>query len=168
MPVDFAALPMEKILAMAFKAEREAEAAYKKLQGMVRNFVLKDKLKFLVQEEKKHQKVLQALHQKLFAGKDMIHAEKSVVPRLSLALSEDLSVSDLLETAMDAEKASEEFYDGLAEHAEERGVQELLQYLASMEHSHYFLLKGEYELASRDEQYTQREDFQYDMVHIGP
>ena len=37
-----------------------------------------------------------------------------------------------------------------------------------MEHGHYALLKGEYDLCMRDEEYYQRGDFQYDMVHIGP
>jgi len=69
---------------------------------------------------------------------------------------------------MDAEKISEEFYDALSQNVEERGLQEILQYLASMEHGHYFLLKGEYELCLKDEAYYDREDFQYDMVHIGP
>ena len=66
------------------------------------------------------------------------------------------------------EKAAEEFYDQIADDVEERGIQDLLRYLASVEHGHYFLLKGEYELSMKDEAYMEREDFQYDMVHIGP
>ena len=69
---------------------------------------------------------------------------------------------------MEAEKVFEEFYDQLSEEVEERGAQEILQYLSSMEHSHYALLKGEYDLALNDEDYLDRGDFQYDMVHIGP
>ena len=94
--------------------------------------------------------------------------EKSLVPRLSLALKETETVPDLLEIAIDAEKKSEEFYDNLSQEVIDRGAQEILQYLASMEHGHYSLLKGEYELCIRDEQYYERGDFQYDMVHIGP
>ncbi len=168
MSVDVSSLSLDKALSMALRSEVDAEAAYKKLQKTVKNFILKDKLQFLIHEEKKHQKLVKALLQKMFPGKDTAGQSKSIVPRLALALDEEMSVVDLIETAMDAEKTSEEFYDGLAEAAEDRGLQELLQYLASMEHSHYFLLKGEYELAARDEMYTQREEFQYDMVHVGP
>jgi rubrerythrin len=168
MPVDVSSLSLDKALSMALRSELDAEAAYKKLQKAVKNFILKDKLQFLIHEEKKHQKLVKALFQKLFPGKEGSDSGKSVVPRLALALAEDTSVVDLLEMAMEAEKTSEEFYDALSETVEDRGIQELLQYLASMEHSHYFLLKGEYELAMRDEQYTQREEFQYDMVHVGP
>jgi rubrerythrin len=134
----------------------------------VKNFVLKDKLHFLVNEEKKHQKLVRELFRKMFPGKEPVDSGKSIVPRLSIALTEELSVTDLLETAMESEKITEEFYDQLIETVEGRGVQEILQYLASMEHSHYFLLKGEYDLAMHDEMYTQREEFQYDMVHVGP
>ena len=168
MLIDVSSLSVEKALSMAVKAEADAEAVYKRLHKLVKNFVLKDKLHFLVNEEKKHQKVVRELYRKLFPGKEPVDPGKSIVPRLSIALKEELTVPDLLETAMEAEKTSEEFYDTLSENVEERGVQEILQYLASMEHSHYFLLKGDYELAMRDEMYTQREDFQYDMVHVGP
>jgi rubrerythrin len=165
---DVSSLPLEKTIAMAMKSEKEAEAVYAKLHQMVKNFVLKDKLQFLIQEEKKHQKLVLELYHKLFQGSDPAEPEKSVFPRLSITLTEETSIPDLLETAMEAEKTSEEFYDLLSDNVEERGAQEILRYLASMEHSHYFLLKGDYELALRDEMYTQREEFQVDMVHVGP
>lgn len=168
MLVDVSSLSVEKALSLALKSEAEAEAVYKRLQKMVKNFILKDKLHFLVNEEKKHHKLVLELFHKLFPGKEPTDTGKSVSPRLAIALTEEQSVSDLLETAMEAEKTTEEYYDKLSENVEEKGIQEILLYLASMEHSHYFLLKGEYELAMRDEMYTQREEFQYDMVHMGP
>ena len=168
MSVDVSTLSVDKALVMALKSEADAEAVYSKLHLRVKNFILRDKLSFLIDEEKKHQKLLHEIFQKRFPGKTPSDPGKSIAPRLSIALTEDLSVLDLLEAAMDAEKATEEFYDGLSENVEERGLKDILLYLASMEHSHYFLLKGEAELAARDEQYTQREEFHYDMVHIGP
>jgi rubrerythrin len=168
MPVDVSLMSVEKALSMAAKSETDAAEAYIKLQSMVRNFILKDKLKFLAEEEKKHQKLLREIHKKVTGGKEPPETEKSLTPRLALALQEKSTVTDLLELAMDAEKISEEFYDALSQNVEERGLREILQYLASMEHGHYFLLKGEYELCLKDEAYYDREDFQYDMVHIGP
>ncbi|MBN2029186.1 ferritin family protein [bacterium] len=169
MTVDVSSLSVEKALQMALKSEIETEETYKKLKSMVNNFILKDKLKFLASEEKKHQKILANLYQKMFKGNEPSTAEKSIFPRLSIVLEEEKSsVVDLLELAMEAEKVSEEFYDDLAEEVDERGVQEILQYLTSMEHAHYSLLKGEYDLCIRDEAYYERDDFQYDMVHIGP
>jgi rubrerythrin len=168
MTVDVSSLTVEKALSMAVKSEKDATEAYIKLQSMVKNFILRDKLRFLAEEEQKHQKLLKEVHKKVAGGREPPETERSLAPRLTIALQEKSSVTDLLELAMDAEKISEEFYDNLSQNVEERGLQEILQYLASMEHGHYFLLKGEYELCMKDEAYYDREDFQYDMVHIGP
>lgn len=168
MTVDVSSLTIEQALSMAMKSEKEAAGIYRKIKGKVNNFVLKDKLNFLIGEEKKHQKLIAALFEKMFPNKEPMKVIKSLLPRLALALDEENSVPDLLEMAMEAEKVFEEFYDTLSEEVEERGAQEILQYLSSMEHGHYALLKGEYDLCMRDEEYFERGDFQYDMVHIGP
>lgn len=168
MKVDIASLNLEQALSMALKSEEEAGAVYKKLKGLVQNFVMKDKLQFLISEEKKHQKIIGSLFEKMFPGKKPVKVDRSLLPRLTLTLKEDTSVPELLELAMEAEKISEEFYDQYSEEVEERGIQEIFQYLSRMEHGHYALLKGEYDLCMHDEQYYQRGDFQYDMVHIGP
>ena len=165
---DFSSIDVQEALATAIKSEIEAEDVYKKLKDMVSNFVIKDKLDFLISEEKKHQQLVRKLYEKMFSETDPVLPEKSLTPRLTLALKETETVPDLLEVAIDAEKKSEEFYDALSQEVADRGAQEILQYLASMEHGHYSLLKGEYELCIRDEQYYERGDFQYDMVHIGP
>jgi rubrerythrin len=168
MALDLSTMSIETALSAALKSEIEAEKAYGKIRKKVNNFVLKEKLHFLASEEKKHHRILEALYRKMFKGKDPEPEAKSITPRLSIALSEEMSVPDLLELAMDAEKLSEEFYDELSTTIEDKKKQELFQYLAHMEHGHYFLVKGEYELCMKDDMYTQREDFQYDMVHIGP
>jgi rubrerythrin len=162
------ALSVEKALSMAIQSEIDSKAVYEKLRGMVKNFILKEKLVFLSNEEEKHERLLTAIFLKLNPGKTISKQEKSLMPRLSIALAEENSVIDLLELSMEAEKVAEEFYDQLADEVEERGVQDILRYLASVEHGHHFLIKGEYELCLKDEAYMDREDFQYDMVHIGP
>ena len=168
MPIDFSSLSVEKALSMAIRSEADAAEAYRKLNGQIRNFMLKEKMHFLEEEEKRHRELLVSIHRKVAKGREPAESERSLLPALSLSLKESHTVPDLLEIAMDAEKAAEEFYDGLSQNVEDRGLQEVLQYLASMEHGHYFLLKGEYDLCMRDEAYYDREDFQYDMVHIGP
>lgn len=168
MPINVSELTVEQALAISMKSEQDAERVYKQLHQMVKNFILKDKLTFLRKEEQKHQKIIQKLYEKITNEAELKPTDQTVYPSLSIALKESTSVTDLIELAMHAEKAAEEFYDQLSEEAEERGVQEILQYLASMEHSHYFLLKGEYDLCMRDETYYDREDFHTDMVHIGP
>jgi rubrerythrin len=168
MPVDITSLSVEKALSMAVRSETEAAEAYRKLNATIRNFMLKEKMRFLEEEENRHRQLLVALHKKVANGREPADADRSILPSLSLSLRESQTVPDLIEIAMNAEKAAEEFYDGLSQNVEDRGLQEVLQYLASMEHGHYFLLKGEYDLCLRNEAYYDREDFQYDMVHIGP
>lgn len=161
-------LPIDKALSMALKTEIESANVYKKLGKTVKNFVMKEKFQFLIREEQKHRKIIETLFSKMFPGKAPSLSEKSLAPKLTLILEEETTVPELLELAMDAEKMFEEFYDELSEEVEERGAQEILRYLSTMEHGHYSLLKGEYDLCMRDEDYYQRDDFQYDMVHIGP
>jgi len=163
-----AMLSTEKALSIAIQSEYAAEDVYKLLMKKVKNFILKDKLKFLSAEEKKHQKILLKLYYKMFHEQEPSKNEKILMPRLTLALEEDASVPDLLEMAIEAEKISEEFYDDLSQEVEDRTAQEILQYLASMEHGHYFLLKGEYDLCMRDEEYYNRDEFTVDMIHVGP
>jgi rubrerythrin len=161
-------LSVEKAMSIAIQSEFAAEAVYKALTKRVKNFVLKDKLKFLAAEEKKHEQILLKLFEKMFPGQTPSKEEKVLLPRMQLAIKEENSVPDLLEMAMEAEKISEEFYDELSQEVEDRTAQEILQYLASMEHGHYFLLKGEYDLCMRDETYYDRDEFSVDMVHVGP
>ncbi len=168
MIVDFSSLSVDKALSMALKSEQEAGALYQKLHGLVNNFVMKDKLLFLIGEEEKHQKMIQSLYGKMFPSQTSAHVEKSLIPRVTISLEDETSVPDLLELAMEAEKTFEEFYDRMSEEVEERGAVEILQYLSSMELGHYALIKGEYDLCMRDETYYTRGDFQYDMVRIGP
>ena len=168
MAVNLSSISVDMALSMAIQFEKDAANIYKRVQGMVRNFILKDKLSFLMKEEKRHQKILLELFGKMYPGHSPDKAGRSIAPDLNVHVDEDSTVPDLLEMAMNAEKEAEEFYDELADEVEERGVQEILRYLASMEHGHYFLLKGELDLCRREEQYYSRDEFEFDMVHIGP
>ncbi|HHS14473.1 MAG TPA: hypothetical protein ENN03_12005 [bacterium] len=168
MTVDISSLTLEQALSVAIRSEMDSVAIYKKLKDMVKNFVMKDKLDFLIGEETKHQQIVSKLFEKRFPGKEVHPTERGLVPKLSFALDEENTVTDLLEMAMESEKVSGDFYDRLAEEVDEKGVKEILQYLSIMEYGHYSLLKGEYDLCMRDEEYYERGDFQYDMVHIGP
>lgn len=163
-----AMLNVDKALSIAIKTEVVAEEIYQSLMNRVKNFILKDKLTFLASEEKKHQQILVELFYRLFPGESILETDKSLMPRMELALEENMTVPDLLEMAMEAEKISEEFYDELSQKVEDRTAQEILRYLASMEHGHYFLLKGEYDLCMHDETYFDRDEFSVDMVHVGP
>ncbi len=139
MDMDISSMGIEEALATAIKSEVEAAEVYKKLKSMVSNFVIKEKLNFLISEEDKHKQIISKLYEKMFTDEEPALPEKSIAPRLTLALQGTETVLDLLEIAIDAEKKSEEFYDALSQKVNDRGAQEILQYLASMEHGHYSL-----------------------------
>ena len=168
MSIDVASLTLEEALSMALAAEAESSKLYEILKDSVQNFVMKDKLQFLIEEEKKHQAIIGNLFQKPFPSKEPLKTGKSITPDIRIAIEKNSSVLDLLETAIKVEQVFEDFYQELAEEVDHRGTQEILLYLSTMEHGHYALLRGEYDLCSRDEDYYARGDFQYDMVHIGP
>lgn len=167
MSIDGSSLTVETAISMAIQAEKDAAGLYTKLKGMVKNFVMRDKLDFLIGEEVKHQKILESLYSKMF-DENSVQPGKSSVPLFKLTVTDDHSILDILQMAMDAEKYFEGFYTELAAKVEERGAQEILLYLASMELGHYTLLKAEFALCQNDELYFDRGDFEYDMVHIGP
>lgn len=168
MGVDSNKMSTDKSLEMAMKAEEEAAAIYTLLKNKVRNFIMKDKLSFLVSEEEKHKRIIRDLYTKLFPENEIVLPEQSFVPGFDKEVSDETPVVDLLREAMEAEKKSMEFYLDLSERVEEKSAAGILKYLAKMEQSHYSLIEGEYELALNDQQYLDREDFMYDMVHIGP
>lgn len=168
MSVDISSFTLQEALSIAIQAEKRSESVYEKLLNAVQNFVMRDKLTFLINEEKKHQRILESMYAKLFPKKDLLKRELSLVPELNIDVDNETQVTDLLEMAMQSEKAFEEFYDLLSQEVEERKVAHLLAYLSSMEHGHYFLIKGEYDLCVEDETYYERDTFDYDMVHIGP
>ena len=67
-----ALLSADKALSIAINSEHEAENVYKVLMKKVKNFMLKDKLKFLYGEEKKHRQILLVLFEKMFpTSKDL-------------------------------------------------------------------------------------------------
>lgn len=168
MTVNVHKLSVETALEMALRSEIDAEKVYEKLHRIIGNFVLKEKIKFLMEEEKRHQEVVREVYLKLFPGQEIKNQEKGILPQLSIGVEEEDSVIDLLELAVEAEEASEEFYDGLSQEVDNRKIAEIFQYLSRMEHGHYSLLKGELDLCVNDETYYEKDGFHYDMVHIGP
>jgi rubrerythrin len=57
---------------------------------------------------------------------------------------------------MDAEKYAEDFYANLADRVDE-GHKKLLHYLSKVEHSHYLMLKTEYDAVQDFEDYAEKD-----------
>ncbi len=150
----------------AMKSEVESRNVYQKLANRVRNFMLKDKLQFLADEEQKHYDYFSFLWKKVFQEDKIVLPEKSPVPLPELSIeSDDERFSDIFQHAMDAEKAAHYFYLSLANRFKmDDDISRQLRYIASMEMGHYKLLEIEKEQAEEYEKY----DVEFPLMHVGP
>ncbi len=157
---------IEEIVVSAVKAEVDARDVYDLLAQRVRNAVLKDRLRFLAGEERKHQAYLESLYLDLVPDGDLHLPDVTPVPMPTVRIpDESVAISEVLSDAMAAETAAADFYSSFAlkfdagsEH------REMLEYFAEMEKLHYDILKRERENAERFEDF----DVEWGMMHVGP
>jgi rubrerythrin len=163
--MDLSNYKKDELFLTAIKSEIEANTVYSNLAEGVKNAFLKDKLKFLADEELKHQQYLETAFKQEFPDTEIVLPEETVVPLPDLILpDENVPVSDVIKSAMNAEEAAQEFYNAFAEHFEEGSeLRKTLLYFANMEFGHYNILKVEKENMENYEAY----DEYWPMMHIG-
>jgi rubrerythrin len=165
--MDLSIYSLEDLMLTALKSEIEAKGAYSRLSDGVKNFVLKERLNFLAGEEEKHRQFFERLFQKSYPDKELVIPEgRSPVPLPELKIdTENIPLSEVLESAMEAEMAAHDFYIGLADRFEDRpDVKKMLLYIASMERGHFKILEIERDNAKKFEDY----DSEWPMMHVGP
>lgn len=158
-----------EVLGVAIKSEINAAQIYERLHQKVRNRGLRERLRFLQGEEQRHRQLLEGMYEKTFPDAELKLPQRSFVP-MDLAMKEDITVPELLQLAMRAEKDSERFYNELAERSKDPSGKSLLMYLSKMEQGHYHLLENEYELIEQFPDYYKAEDFDLgeEAIHLGP
>lgn len=154
-----------EVYGVAIKSEIEAARAYEKMATLVESRDGKRKLRFLRDEEKKHRKMLEGMYRKEYPDVKLILPVKGLAPKLSAAVEKNTSLTKLFELAMEAEKGAEEFYRDAASKSRTISGRRLLNYLAGMEHGHYFLLKSEYDLMNEFDRFSSYK--QFSTEHIG-
>ncbi|MEE9224014.1 MAG: ferritin family protein [Thermoplasmata archaeon] len=163
--MDLSKYSMDDLLLAAIKSEVSANEVYVILAEGVKNAFLKDKLSFLSGEEKKHQEKLESIYRENFPGKEVVLPEESPVPLPEIMFpDEGVPLSQILDSAMKAEMAANEFYKSLSGLFEDPNTKATLIYLAAMEMGHYKLLEIEKEYAERFEDF----DEYVPMMHEGP
>lgn len=157
---------LEDCIVTAYKSEIEAAAVYAELAEKVPNAFLKDRLNFLAEEERKHQKVFEKWFREEFPDKDLTVPEESPVPLPEIVVKPgQVMISDLLEQAKQAEDSAYEFYRNIADQfSVEDDQKKALYYIASMEKSHSRLIEIELENA----QYLEDFHIEWPMMHVGP
>lgn len=165
--MDLKKYTLEDLLLAAMKSEIESHAVYTTIATHVKNGLLKDKFKFLAQEEEKHRSFIEQVYKAKFPKKNITIPGTTPVPLPPLTIpDEDTPLGTVLRNAMAAEKAAHEFYQSLSKQftKEDKTIRNTLSYFSDMELQHYKILEIEKESMDRFEQ----ADVYWDMVHVGP
>jgi rubrerythrin len=163
--MDLSIFDLDDLLLAAIKSEVESRTVYEKLADIVENAYLKDRLTFLAGEEKRHRLFIEGIFEKEFPGEEIVLPEKTPVPLPVMKMpGENTLMSEVVESAMEAEKASNEFYKGLVESFDDQEIKKTLLYFAAMEMNHYRILEAEQENMKRFENF----DVEWPMMNVGP
>ncbi|MCX7784728.1 MAG: ferritin family protein [candidate division WOR-3 bacterium] len=157
---------LKDLLVTALKSEVESRNIYTRLAESVENFLLKDRFNFLASEEEKHRAFFENLFKQKFPQRKISLPKKSPVPLPQINFDEkNFVISEILLSAMKAEKAAYDFYTKLTKRFKDSPeIQKMLHYIASMEMGHYRILELEKENAEKFESH----DIEWPLMHVGP
>lgn len=162
---DLTAFDISDVILLAIKSEVESKQVYTGLAARTKNAFLKDKLEFLASEEGKHKSYLENIFKKLFPDKSIELPAGNLVPLPEVKVTPEKKLSDLLEEAMEAELASQGYYQSMSELFHDKPeVKKATELLSKMEHSHYKLIELEKENVKLFDNYEEGWEF----MHIGP
>ncbi|MBU6997760.1 MAG: ferritin family protein [Theionarchaea archaeon] len=156
---------LKELLLTALESEIESRSVYETLSNRVKNAFLRDRLAFLANEEKKHGIFIEGVYKKTFPQDIIILPDETPVPLPLVKIpTEDVPLSFVFEQAMEAEKASSEFYQGLVHQFQDVKIQKTLAAFAAMEMDHYRILEAEHKTMKRFETF----DTEWPMMNVGP
>lgn len=133
---------LQELLGVAIRAEIEAAEIYRRLLNKELNEETRQKVEKLVEQEERHEETFWSIIKDFFPEEEITLPENSGITN-SLEFSEDISLEELFQTAMDSEKGSEEFYRNLRKRFEDTEAKRTLGFLAASEREHYEILKEE-------------------------
>ena len=162
--MDLHAYSLKEVLGAALKSEIESETVYNTAAAAVKNAFLKDRFLFLAGEERKHKMFIESLYKKKISTEIVVPKETPVPIPLVVIPAENTPLSVVIESAMEAEKASSEFYSGAVDLFDDTSIKKTLQHFAAMELNHYKILETEQEVMKRFEDF----DVEWPMMNVGP
>jgi len=158
-----------EVLSIAIKSEIEAIKLYHRMKDKSKNPDLKAKLDFIAEQEKNHERILTEAYRKKFPGVDLSMPPKSLVPSIDDILPAEATLKELFAAAMDAEKKADDFYSGLAKKTRDQSSRSMLEYLASMERSHFSILDAEFRQLEFTEDYNTDDFLRGErLMNVGP
>jgi len=154
---------LKRLLEMALRSEIDSRDIYQKAAGMTKNSLLKEKFNFLSGEEAKHKILIENIIKMKFPNEEIEIPESTEVPLPRVTVKEGDPISMLLSQAMENERETSKFYASIAKRLDDENAS-LMQYLSSIEMSHFYFLQAERDLALKFENYDQY----FEMMHVGP
>ena len=135
-------LTIPEILAIAIRAEINAQKIYQIMAKNIINKVVKEKFIHLSQQEKQHEDILTAKYQEVMSG------EKPVIPttgrtEVEKSLLTDYSHEAGLKIAIQAEEMAVNFYLDAAKNSRDINGRFMFEYLANFERGHKAVLEDE-------------------------
>lgn len=156
---------LKDLLLAAIKSEMESNELYSKMAKKTKNDLLKDKLMFLANEEKKHKAFIEDIYANNYPDEELKIPRETPVPLPEIKMDEETPLSNLLKQSMAAEEAASEFYKHLAgRFGEGTKINNTLLYFSDMEIGHYKILETEKNSMERYEE----DDVYWPMIHAGP
>jgi rubrerythrin len=144
---------LKEIFLYAIQGEINDRKTYQDLADRMENTFLKKKLGFLAEEEEKHRITMEEIYKAYFPQKNIILPKKEENDKVDNNIGEYLQLIQILETAMEYEKAAQNNYLLLADElSNDQETSVILTYFAAMEASHYDLLKIEKEYLEKDKE----------------
>jgi len=163
--MDLSKFSEKTLLVAAIRSEIDSKEIYRHIAERVNNALLKDKLTFLASEEEKHRNIIEGIYKEKFHNEELRIPKKSPVPLLELIVTDEMMpISEVFLMAMNAEKASYDFYNELARLYEHNPkLKKTIEYVATMEMGHYKLIEIEKDNMKKFEDF----DIYLPMIHVG-
>ena len=156
---------LKDLLLAAVKSEVESREVYLQVAGKVNNAFLADRLRFIAEEELKHQDYLESVFRMQFQEDVPDLPETTPVPLPEVHVDRPfVQASSILTQAMEAEQAAADFYESLSDRFDDNEIRSTLIYISRMEITHYRLLEIERDHLQSTEDY----EMEWEMMHAGP
>ncbi len=158
-----------EVLGIAIRSEIDAIKLYNRMKEAAKNHDLATKIDFLIDQEKNHERILTEAYRKRFPDVELSLPAESLVPRVREVLERQATLKEYFDAALEAEKKSEEFYSALAGKTRDQRSRSMLEYLASMERSHYSILEAELRALDIAADYNTDDFLRGDrLMNVGP
>jgi rubrerythrin len=147
-------MSIEDILGVAAATEIQGHRFYSNLSEKVQNPLVKQKVRSLADDEKRHLEIIENLYRKIFGRDPQVHPTKGVPDILraiaALRIDDKTQVLAVLDMAIEAESISAKFYGRGAALSTDKNIREIFEELEREEDGHFNYLISEKAALSGD------------------